>query len=333
MMVDYKTFVEVCAAVSRNPKISPGAKALYFYFLTNPDSHRETVCKEMNISKDTFYKYVKELKESGLFRTDYFNVKGASKKCTYRALLLTEKPDSEKNGSEKTGSENPESPEEILKGNNNINNINNNNSSLQKHNNTTNKKSEYTNSNSSSKKAEPAEKVPGRKIKNLPQTVKQFAEYQPKKQETIKEQEILQPKKQETVKEQETSQPKGNSPGMLEAYVLCSAGFTVSKWTVLQCKEQVAERLKIPVSLSSLLFKRCQNDVSLVGNVLYQIENAKKKVRNIRAYLVTVLKPDNWEVFRDNVISGFISGTRPDRESVIEFLRWFFKYKPLPSTA
>jgi len=317
MMTDYKTFMEVCAAVSRNPKISPGAKALYFYFLTNPDRCRETACKEMNISKDTFYKYVKELKESGLFRTEYFNIKGASKKCTYKALLLD--ASSKKNGSEKTGSENPESLEEILRENNNINNININNSSLQKHNNTTNKESEYTNNNSSSKKAEPEKKASGKKVKNLSQTAKRLAEYQPEKQETAKE--------------QETSQSKGNSPGMVEACTLDSAGFTVPKWLILKCKEQVAERLKIPVSLSSLLFKRCQNDVSLVSNVLYQIENAKKTVRNVRAYLVTVLKPGNWEIFKDNVSSGFISGIKPDRESMIEFLRWFFGYRPLASTA
>lgn len=337
-MTNFKNFVESCSAVTRNPNLSPGAKALYVYFLTNPGNHRETVCKEMNISKDTFYRYIKELKDSGLFRTEYFNTRGASKKCTYKALLLDRKEDSKKIVSVKTDSEKPESLEEILKDNNiNINN-NINNSSLQVNNTIPDKKNKYTNLSSSRKPAVKNPPLGGETAKpgqDLSQAAERDAERDVKDVEVGKQPIKPAEVKKQPVKAEETSRPAGNSTGMVEAYTFYSAGFSVPKWVVLKCKEQVAERLKIPVSLSSLLFKRCQNDVSLVSNVLYQIENAKKTVRNVRAYLVTVLKPDNWEIFKDNVSSGFIAGIKPDREGTIEFLRWFFgrKNPMLVSTA
>jgi hypothetical protein len=75
-------FGVVAKMVMKNRALSVGAKALYSYICTYAGSGetawpgRALICGDLQISKDTYTKYLKQLKEQDYIRTEQINING-----------------------------------------------------------------------------------------------------------------------------------------------------------------------------------------------------------------------------------------------------------------
>jgi len=77
--------------------------------------------------------------------------------------------------------------------------------------------------------------------------------------------------------------------------------------------EMVKKRLGIEHSLAFLLAARCQDKLD---KVIAQLINAKKPIRSMTAYLLTLMAhPDKWELFMENVENEFLTKERPKKRN------------------
>ncbi len=77
--------------------------------------------------------------------------------------------------------------------------------------------------------------------------------------------------------------------------------------------EMVMKKLNINRTLAFLVAARCR-DKGLLEKVIDQLINAKKPIRNMTAYLLTLMsRPDQWELFIENVENEFLTKERPKK--------------------
>jgi hypothetical protein len=76
--------------------------------------------------------------------------------------------------------------------------------------------------------------------------------------------------------------------------------------------EAVKKKLGIEDTLAFLLVARCQDKLD---NVIDQLVNAKKPIQNMTAYLLTLMsRPEQWDLFIENVENGFLTKERPKKK-------------------
>jgi hypothetical protein len=76
--------------------------------------------------------------------------------------------------------------------------------------------------------------------------------------------------------------------------------------------ESVKKKLGIEDTLAFLLVARCRDKLD---KVIDQLTNAKKPIKNMTAYLLTLMsRPDQWDLFMENIENEFLTRERPKKK-------------------